>query len=521
MSLYIPLYLLSPSPPLLFDAASLPTMSSDTEEESSEPSTVPSIFGEEVFTRQYTILKALGQGGSAKVMLALHRLTGATVAVKALVKQEKWCEPPVSEVDIMRMLRHPNIVSLLQVIETEWNIYLIMEVAEGEQLFNRIQKSGCLKEDEARSILVQLFSAIGYCHDEGIAHRDLKPDNVIVDEHGKVKIIDFGLGVRFRPGQKLEKPCGAFQFIPPEVFLGFPYDGPKADVWTLGVLLYYMVTGIVPFAGDTLSELREQVLHGRYDIPYQLSKDLRSMISLLLTVNSRQRPTVRDLMGHPWLQKGEKMFTIHCNGDTSCPDLEIMAAMQNIGFDAQDIRQSLKHRKFNETMAVYYLLRYQACQDPDSNVYTKVMNPGATPFPSVEDPDMFSLPLRRRASEPSLRILVSPTENPNQSQRKEMDDPDLPEKTPNLGRSHKRSMTAPCIYLPRNIVIDVEDTSFSTSSWSEKASSGPEQSRTSTSSSLQPRGWAGWKKRIRTYILRLCCCMSSHKRCPRKVYPPK
>ncbi|XP_003496603.1 sperm motility kinase Z-like [Cricetulus griseus] len=508
-------------PPLSVTAATRAALSSDNEDGASEPNTVPSFFDEEVFTRQYTILKALGQGGTAKVMLARHRLTGTTVAVKALLRQEKWCESKTSEVDIMKILSHPNIISLLQVIETEQNIYLIMEVAEGEQLFNRIQRAGCLKEDEARSIFVQLLSAIGYCHDEGVIHRDLKPDNVIVDEQGKVKIIDFGLGARFRPGQKLERLCGAFQFIPPEVFLGIPYDGPKVDIWTLGVLLYYMVTGTVPFGGATLSELREQVLKGKYDIPYRLSKELRSMISLLLTMNARQRPMVWDLRGHPWLQKGEEMFTIHSNEVTRCPDPEIVAAMQNIGFDVQDIRESLKHRKFNETMAAYNLLKCQACQDNGNNVHTKLMNPGATPFPSIENPNMFPLPPKRRASEPSLRTLVPSSGSPHLRQRMRTNVPDLLEKTPTQGRGHKRSMTAPCICLLRNTIIYVDDTSFSTSSQSERTLSSLKHSGTSTSSSLQPRGRAKCKKRIRACILRLCCCMSPHKKSPRKVYSKK
>ncbi|XP_051020046.1 sperm motility kinase Z-like [Acomys russatus] len=496
--------------------------SSDSDEESSECSTVLSTFDEEVFTRQYTITtKILGQGGTAKVMLAKHRLTGASVAVKALVKRSKGCGITVPEVDIMKMLSHPNIISLIQVIETEQNIYLIMEVAQGKQLFNLIREAGCLKEDEARSIFIQLLSAIGYCHDEGVVHRDLKPDNVIVDEQGKIKIIDFGLSARFRPGQKLERLCGALQFVPPEVFLGLTYDGPKLDTWTLGVLLYFMVTGLVPFAGNTLSQLREQVLKGKYAIPYQLSKDLRSLISLLLTVNARQRPTVHDLMGHPWLQKGGKTLKMHYNRDTSYPDPRIMSAMGNIGFDIQEIRESLKHKKFNETTAAYHLLRCQARQEDGSKLQTKPMNPCVVPFPSLEDPATFPLPPRRRASEPSLQLLASSTEKHHRRQRaEEINVPILSEKISTLGRGHKRSMTAPCIYIPSNIGMAVEDSSFSTRSQSEKALSVPERSGTSTSSTLQPRGWAGWKRRIGKFFRRLCCCcVSPHKEHTRKVCP--
>lgn len=186
-----------------------------------------------------------------------------------------------------------------------------------------------------------------------------------------------------------------------------------------------------------------------------------------------------------------------------------MPATENIGFDTQDIRESSKHRKFNETMAACHLLRCQACQDNDSSVHTKSMDTEMTPFPSAEDPHKFPLPHpRRRASEPSLQILVSSTENPPLRQRREKNVPYLSEKTPTLGRGHKRSMTAPLICFPRRIAREVEDTRFSTSSRSETPFSGPEPRRTSPAISLHPRGWARWKKRIRTCIVRLCCCIS-------------
>ncbi|XP_076783594.1 sperm motility kinase Z-like [Arvicanthis niloticus] len=495
-------------------------MYSDSDDESSEASSVHSLFNEEVFTRQYTVLMPLGQGGTTEVRLSFHRLTGTPVAIKALVKCEGRWEQILLEVEIMKTLSHPNIVSLLQVIETEQNIYLIMELAQGEELLSRVRKAGCLKEDEARSIFVQLLSAIGYCHGEGVVHRDLKPDNIIVDDHGKVKIIDFGLGARFMPGEKLKRLCGALQFIPPEIFIGLPYDGPKVDIWALGVILYHMVTGFVPFPANTLRELSQKVLQGRYEVPSHLSKNLRSIISRLLSVNSRQRPTAEDLLSHPWLQEQGKTFASHSNGDTSFPDPDIMVAMQNIGFHAQDIRESLQHKKFDETMATYQLLRMQACQDDGNYDQTKLMNPGVTPFPSAADLDTFPLPPRRRASEPSLKTLVS-NEQHHLRQSGGTNAPVSHKKTPTMGMRQKRSMTAPCIYLRRNTAMDIEDTSFSTSSRAGKALSNSEQSGTSTSSSLEPRGWAKWKKRIGACIRTLCCCVSPHNKYPRKVCPQK
>ncbi|XP_028638426.1 sperm motility kinase Z-like [Grammomys surdaster] len=496
-------------------------MYSESEDESSEASSVHSLFTEESITGQYRVLQPLGRGLNIKVRQSFHRLTGTPVAIKALVKRETQWEPRMLQVEIMMMLSHPNIISLLQVIETEENVYLIMELAQGEELLNRVRKAGYLKEDEARGIFIQLLSAIHYCHGKRVVHRDLKPENIIVDDHGHVKIIDFGLGGRFMPGQKLIRLCGSLHFIPPEIFLAYPYDGPKVDIWALGVILYYMVSGVVPFPGNTLNEQKQKVLQGRYETPYHLSKNLRNIISCLLTVNANQRPTAKDLLSHPWLQEQGKTFAFHSNGDISFPDPDIMLAMQNIGFHSQDIRESLKHKKFDETMATYHLLRMQARQDDGNYVQTELMNPGVTPFPSAEDPDTLPLPPRRRASEPSLKILVSSNDVHPLRQRGGTNVPVSSKKTPTMDRRYKRSMTAPCIYLRRNTVTNGEDTSFSTNFQAAKDLSDSQQSETSTSSSLEPRGWAKWKKRIGACMRTLCCCVSPHNKHPRKVCPQK
>lgn len=187
-----------------------PMASNQPEKETAGLSRVPIFFSEEIFTSQYTILRKLGQGANAKVMLAQHCLTGIPVAVKVLVREMPWRQPAVSEVDILMTIDHPNTVSLLQVIETEKSIYLIMEMAEGKQLFHHACEAGHLQEKEARGLVHQIIGAVGYCHDHSIVHKDLKPDNIIVDSSGRVKIIDFGLGAKVRPGKLLERPGGAF-----------------------------------------------------------------------------------------------------------------------------------------------------------------------------------------------------------------------------------------------------------------------------------------------------------------------
>ncbi|ERE82139.1 FERM domain-containing protein 1 [Cricetulus griseus] len=265
----------------------LATMSTPSEEESPEASPSSSIFEEESFQSQYRVLRTIGHGSNAKVQLAHHLLTGTPVAVKVLQKKKKWHQPLRAEVDIMMMISHPNIISLFQVIETEKRIYLIMELAEGQELYQYIRKVGHLKEDEARGIFKQIIAGVSYCHDLGIVHRDLKPDNIMLDPNGNVKIIDFGLGTQVQPGQRLSRHCGAYSFGAPELFLGRLYDGPKIDIWTLGVVLYFMVVGKVPFDAVTIPELRRQVVAGKYAVPSGISEELRDLLSVLMTVNPR------------------------------------------------------------------------------------------------------------------------------------------------------------------------------------------------------------------------------------------
>ncbi|XP_052607527.1 sperm motility kinase Y-like [Peromyscus californicus insignis] len=339
-------------------------MPSPSEEESPDPSPVSSIFEEESFQSQYRILRTIGHGSNAKVQLAHHRLTGTPVAVKVLQKK-KWCQPIRSEVEIMMITNHPNIISLIQVIESEKRTYLVMELAEGQQLYQYVRKAGHLPEHEARGIFRQIIAGVSYCHDQGIIHRDLKPDNIMLDEKGKVKIIDFGLGTQVKPGQRLSRHCGAYSFGAPELFLGRLYDGPKVDIWTLGVVLYFMVVGKVPFGAVNIPELRRQVVSGKYTVPLGLSEELQDLLSLLMTVNPRLRPTVDEVKTHPWLRKDMEALPNHCEEMVpSLLDPAIVKAMEHIGFQAQDIKDSLHQRKFDQTMASYCLLQGQALRGP-------------------------------------------------------------------------------------------------------------------------------------------------------------
>jgi len=212
---------------------------------------------EEPHIGKYRLLKTIGKGNFAKVKLAKHIPTGKEVAIKIIDKtqlNQGSLQKLFREVRIMKILDHPNIVKLFQVIETEKTLYLVMEYASGGEVFDYLVLHGRMKEKEARAKFRQIVSAVQYCHQKRIIHRDLKAENLLLDSEMNIKIADFGFSNEFTPGNKLDTFCGSPPYAAPELFQGKKYDGPEVDVWSLGVILYTLVSGSLPFDGSTLRE---------------------------------------------------------------------------------------------------------------------------------------------------------------------------------------------------------------------------------------------------------------------------
>ncbi|CAG0880114.1 unnamed protein product [Darwinula stevensoni] len=196
---------------------------------------------EEPVIGKYRLLKTIGKGNFAKVKLAKHIPTGKEVAIKIIDKTQlnaNSLQKLFREVRIMKILDHPNIVKLFQVIETEKTLYLVMEYASGGEVFDYLVFHGRMKEKEARAKFRQIVSAVQYCHQKKIIHRDLKAENLLLDSEMNIKIADFGFSNEFTPGNKLDTFCGSPPYAAPELFQGKKYDGPEVDVWSLGVILY-------------------------------------------------------------------------------------------------------------------------------------------------------------------------------------------------------------------------------------------------------------------------------------------
>ncbi|VTJ66303.1 Hypothetical predicted protein [Marmota monax] len=332
--------------------------------ESSKSSLEPPGLGsyEPAFTDHYEVVQGIGEGGFATVKLARHRLTGTEVSVKALAKV-LWNLPFLSEPDLMAGLDHPNVIQLFQVIETINYVYVVMEYAGRGNLRKLIAEPGGMPEEEARRLFRQTARAVQYCHIKGIVHLDLKPENMALDDSGNVKLIDFGLSDRFTAGQKLNRFWGTLLYFAPEIVLGEAYEGPPADVWSLGVILYFMLTGRRPFMASTAQQVKKLILEGTYDTPLNVSEGAQSLIREILTVDPTQRPTLEQVTRHPWLSQGEAASpSPSVQALPELPDPSIIATMVNMGYDPFNTWMSLAKKKYDNAMATYLLLKHQRIQ---------------------------------------------------------------------------------------------------------------------------------------------------------------
>ncbi|KAJ7341058.1 hypothetical protein JRQ81_004748 [Phrynocephalus forsythii] len=309
----------------------------------------------------YRLLKTIGKGNFAKVKLARHVLTGREVAVKIIDKTQlnpTSLQKLFREVRIMKILNHPNIVKLFEVIETEKTLYLVMEYASGGEVFDYLVAHGRMKEKEARAKFRQIVSAVQYCHQKCIVHRDLKAENLLLDGDMNIKIADFGFSNEFTIGNKLDTFCGSPPYAAPELFQGKKYDGPEVDVWSLGVILYTLVSGSLPFDGQNLKELRERVLRGKYRIPFYMSTDCENLLKKLLVLNPIKRGSLEQIMKDRWMNVGheEEELKPYTEPEPDINDTKRIDIMVAMGFARDEIHDSLVNQKYDEVMATYLLL---------------------------------------------------------------------------------------------------------------------------------------------------------------------
>jgi len=261
---------------------------------------------------KYELGKELGRGGFSVVREGLDKRTGEKVAIKFIEKKyvdQEELKLLQREIDIMKQVKHRNVLRLFEIYETDSHLSLVMELVNGGELFYKIVDKGSYTEKEAKGIVAQLVEGVNYLHGRGIAHRDLKPENLLCSETKdgmEIKIADFGLSKAFGGGDVLETSCGTPDYAAPEVLrMEGTYD-KAVDCWSVGVITYVILCGFPPFYGKTQAQLFEKILNADFDFPdpewTHISDEAKDFIKKLLVLNVDARATAEDCANHPWLK---------------------------------------------------------------------------------------------------------------------------------------------------------------------------------------------------------------------------
>uniref|UniRef100_A0A8C1GSA6 non-specific serine/threonine protein kinase n=1 Tax=Cyprinus carpio TaxID=7962 RepID=A0A8C1GSA6_CYPCA len=353
----------------------------------------------------YRLLKTIGKGNFAKVKLARHILTSREVAIKIIDKTQ--LNPTSLQKYFFahdKMIFLIFTVQLFEVIETEKTLYLVMEYASGGEVFDYLVSHGRMKEKEARAKFRQIVSAVHYCHQKNIVHRDLKAENLLLDADSNIKIADFGFSNEFTLGSKLDTFCGSPPYAAPELFQGKKYDGPEVDIWSLGVILYTLVSGSLPFDGQNLKELRERVLRGKYRVPFYMSTDCESILRRFLVLNPTKRCTLEQIMKDKWINVGYENDELkpHVEPVEDYNDSSRIDVMLGMGYTRDEIKDALSTQKYNEIFATYLLLgrknevRYVLQKASCSVVGSRSIPPSSPMVSSANNPNKAEIPDRRK-----------------------------------------------------------------------------------------------------------------------------
>ncbi|CAF3433269.1 unnamed protein product [Rotaria sp. Silwood1] len=330
----------------------------------------------------YTLGATIGTGHFAIVKLARHVFTQKEVAVKVIdkTKLDDISKAHLfQEVMCMKLVQHPNVVRLYEVIDTPNKLYLILEFGDGGDMYDYIMKhANGLNESTARRYFRQICRALKYCHEMHVCHRDLKPENLVFfEKQGVVKLTDFGFSNQFSPGKKLLTSCGSLAYSAPEILLGDPYDAPAIDIWSLGVILFMLVTGRAPFQEANDSETVMMILDCCYKLPPHISPECQNLIHRMIVREPEKRATLDEVMSDIWYHQCDDdnddvedqhyvdSLPLISHKTISLDDHEsILQQMTDGNIAERDaILQALNEDQYNHITATYYLLAEKMLND--------------------------------------------------------------------------------------------------------------------------------------------------------------
>ncbi|XP_038900576.1 CBL-interacting serine/threonine-protein kinase 3 isoform X2 [Benincasa hispida] len=262
---------------------------------------------------KYEIGRTIGEGTFAKVKFAKNSETGEHVAIKILDKEKvlkhKMAEQIKREIATMKLIKHPHVVQLFEVMGSKTKIFIVLEFVTGGELFDKIVNHGRMSENEARRYFQQLINAVDYCHSRGVYHRDLKPENLLLDAYGNLKVSDFGLSAlsqQVKDDGLLHTTCGTPNYVAPEVLNDRGYDGATADLWSCGVILFVLLAGYLPFDDSNLINLYKKISSAEFTCPPWLSLDAMKLIARILDPNPMTRITIPEILEDEWFKKDYK-----------------------------------------------------------------------------------------------------------------------------------------------------------------------------------------------------------------------
>ncbi|EEH54051.1 uncharacterized protein MICPUCDRAFT_5956, partial [Micromonas pusilla CCMP1545] len=256
----------------------------------------------------YLLGAVVGEGGFCKVRAGIHQVTGAKTAVK-LIDKTKLTDVNDRkrvgrEIRVLKRLTHESIIRLFDVVDGIDKMFVVMEYADGGSLLDHVRARKRLSERESARMFRQMCAGLMYCHANGVVHRDVKLENVLLDANANVKIIDFGLSAVLTPGRRLRVHCGSPSYAAPEIVARREYDGPPVDVWSAGVVLFAMVTGYLPFHAPKgeKQELCRKIMKGAFTTPESCARDFRDLVANILRVDPAKRATFAQVLESKWMR---------------------------------------------------------------------------------------------------------------------------------------------------------------------------------------------------------------------------
>lgn len=329
---------------------------------------------------KYIISSQIGSGSTCKIYQAYDKTSGIRCVAKIIPKpfhdSIQVHERLFNEFQAVRLLNHPNIVKYFDFIETPKNYEFYIEYCSGKSLLDFINENSGLDEQTACFIFRQLMEALSYLHDHNISHRDLKPDNIMIDGNNHIKIIDFGLCSVQDTGSLLLTFCGSLNYAAPECLQSIPYIGCKADIWSSGIILYAMCSCMLPFWSSNTQELMRQIIEDNIIYPPHFSHQLKSLLNSILVKSPSERPSSKEILRHPFLAKKIKeMKEFHSLLPSTNADLTQNATR---GFVKVQNKKRAKSLNFDQETKDFILPKldltinenFKQCQKPKIRLFT-------------------------------------------------------------------------------------------------------------------------------------------------------